>query len=193
MVDARSLCYIRGMAGNSEHDGKAEQRLTKDQRLAHEVLEWGERFAPRAAHSAAATFAVGAAVTLAKSAVNSFKLSLPEDGLRRLSRAQSAQQFAAMAALSRAAERGQSIIEGQKMPRRDKLRLLMEKAIAKLPEKHTWRDVLAKTAEIDIAQKVIQSINYKEENIEWFDGKKVQDTDFHQFRKRLTRIREKSK
>lgn len=187
------------MTGNSEHDEKAEQRLTTDQGLAHEVLEWGKLFATRAAHSIEAAVAVESAVTIAKGAVMCLKYGYPEDGLRSLSIAQNIRHFAVMAALSPAADRGQPFIEGSKKSGRDALAKLTDNALAVLPPKATAMDVLAKVHEIDgervIEKQVIQEIDRDDPEapvILWRarDGREKK-TEFKSFQNRLTGYREK--
>ena len=68
---------------------------------------------------------------------------------------------------------------------------MMEDAIALLPEKHTWRDVLAKVEEIGVGRG-FHATDHTEKLVKWFDGKADQETTFHKFRERLTRIRKKN-
>ena len=181
-----------GMAENSECNEKVEQRLASDQRRARELVEWGKRFGPRAAHSIEATSAVETAGTLAKIAITSFNWGHPEDGLRSLSLAQDIQHGAVMTVLLPAAEHGQSFIDGPKKPRQDALAQLMVSALAAPPPRATAMDMLAKVEEIDCGRVILEIDRDDPEApvIIWRarDGRE-KTTTFKSFQNRLTKLR----
>ena len=131
-----------GMAGNSEHDAKAEQRLASEQRLARGIVEWSKKFVPRGSHRIEIVVAVETAGVIAKCAGGSFEYGHPEDGYRSLSFAQDLQHTAMMTVLLPAAEHGQIFKDAPKKPRRIRVTIMIDNALAALGRRASPSEVL---------------------------------------------------
>ncbi len=130
------------MDGNSEHDSKADWRVASNQRLARGIVEWSKKFVPRGSHRIEIVVAVETAGVIAKCAGGSFEYGHPEDGYRSLSFAQDLQHTAMMTVLLPAAEHGQIFKDAPKKPRRIRVTILIDDALAALGRRASPSEVL---------------------------------------------------